>query len=40
MPLGNTILTVAEGIMKGLAAMAVALYFAAVIVAWAKSRGA
>ena len=39
MPLGNTILSVAEGIMKGLAAIAVSLFYATVIVAWARGRG-
>ena len=39
MPLGNTILTVAEAVVKIGAAVAVGLFYAAVIVAWARGRG-
>ena len=39
MPLGNTILTVAEAVVKIGAAIAVGLFYAAVIVAYARSRG-
>ena len=39
MPLGNTILTVAEAVVKIGAAVAVAFFYAAVIVAYARGRG-
>lgn len=40
MPLSNEVLSVAEAIAKGLAALAVGLYFTVVVVAWARGRGA
>jgi len=39
MPLGNTILNVAEAVVKVGPAIAVSLFYAAIIVAWARSRG-
>ena len=39
MPLGNTILSAAEAAIKIGAAIGVALFYAAIIVAYARSRG-